>query len=787
MGACVESDLLGQDWLAFWKSRDREDAETALAEAWSGRVGRCAGVAPTLRGEMRHWETLLAPVPHEDGTVSQVCAITRDVSAAYHAARELEIEQRRNSALVRAVSQIVWRAKADHKIGGREDWFHFCGLDDAGHVDFDWMSAVHPDDVEAVRTSVRSGVSQGDAYEITYRLRHRSKTWRWVTDRAVPIRDDAGTLVEWVGLIVDIDDQVQRDIALTTSEERLRLCVQAGQVGVWDRDLLTGTVRWSDEMKAMLGLPRETVVVDGLLAAHLDPDDLTRVHRLVDWREPWTSDEVRVTVRIRRHDTGEMRWIAVAGRTFRDQAGRELRRLGTWQDVTDTVLAERKLWHVANHDALTGLANRNLFHSVLDAAVKAVAETGTPFTLLVLDVDELKTVNDTLGHAVGDLILKEVARRLVDHCPPGATSVRLGSDEFAVLLPKLGAAATALKHAEHLAAVLAQPIATADGELRCAVSLGVAICPSGGCAPGDALRNADLALNAAKKIRDGRPSLFTAEMASALLHRAASMRRIEDALNRGAVVPFYQPKIDIATGRIDGFEALLRWHDGDEWRGPGEIADAFDHPRLAPLLGERILAEVTADLRRWRQASLPVGRIAFNMSAVEFQSTDVSARLLSRLAAAGLEPQDLELEVTESVVLGARGTSVETTLRALSQAGLSVALDDFGTGYASLTHLRQYPFDWLKIERSFVRDMECDKDAVAIVASVIGLAHGLGRRVVAEGVETWAQLQALKANGCDVAQGFLISKAIPAARVPHFVSTWSGFREDASSSLPAAS
>ena len=290
--------------------------------------------------------------------------------------------------------------------------------------------------------------------------------------------------------------------------------------------------------------------------------------------------------------------------------------------------------------------------------------------------------------------------------------------------------------------------------------------------PASLLKNADIALYAAKKAGRGRSAAFVSTMRDAMHRHVAVLRLARDALVRDAVMPFYQPKVCLLTGDVVGFEALLRWTDENGVQPPAAIQAAFDDPDLSVQLGSRMLDRVTVDMRTWSAASVRFGRVALNVAAPEFHGTRYAEHILGSLAAAKLRPDQFEVEVTEGVLLDDGTATIATALRALHDVGVAIALDDFGTGYASLTHLKAFPVSWLKIDRSFVSKLEQDDDAAAIVRAVIGLAHSIGVKVVAEGVETQAQSDFLTTAGCDVGQGYLFAKPMAGRLVADFLSNW---------------
>jgi diguanylate cyclase (GGDEF)-like protein len=507
----------------------------------------------------------------------------------------------------------------------------------------------------------------------------------------------------------------------------------------------------------LFGLPRD-VIVPGMKYS-----DLTR---LVGSRGNVDPADVAVIA---------ARRMALAGQTVRSSSIWELSdgraftvthqpMPGGWvttcEDITERRAAEIRIQHLAHHDALTGLPNRVLFRQELEHALAYVRRGGL-LALHCLDLDQFKAVNDTLGHPIGDLLLREVAQRLGESSRETDTVARLGGDEFAIVQTAIESPLDATTLADRLIELMEAPFVIDGHQIVIGTSIGIALAPQDGVDADQLLKGADLALYRAKADGRGTFRLFQAEMDAAVQARRLLELDLRLALPAGQLELFYQPQMDVLCRRVAGCEALLRWHHPVKGLiPPDQFIPLAEETGLIIPIGEWVLRRACAAAVQWPDDL----RVAVNLSAVQFKSPHLVAAVVGALRESGLHASRLELEITETVMLRDTDATL-ATLHQLRELGVQIAMDDFGTGYSSLSYLRRFPFDRIKIDQSFVRELGKQEDCSAIVRAVIALGRDLGIAITAEGVESRQQVEALERAGCDELQGYLFSRPVPEAVV----------------------
>ena len=424
-------------------------------------------------------------------------------------------------------------------------------------------------------------------------------------------------------------------------------------------------------------------------------------------------------------------------------------------------LMQRLAWQ-AERDHLTGLWNRRAMEEKLGSALHDVQHEGGRFIFCYIDLDRFKLVNDTLGHVTGDLLLKQVAERLTASLRPSDTVARLSGDEFAVILPELSSPQNAGYVAQKILRALAAPYDLDGNEVFVTVSIGITLYPTDSDDIETLIRDADAAMYGAKAAGRNNYQYYTESMNARAAEKLQLETRIRRAVERREFVLHYQPKIDIASGRVSGLEALLRWQSPDQGLvSPAQFIPLLEETGLIVPVGEWVARAACMQIRAWRDAGINPVPVAINLSARQLRQPGFSEVMSQALAASGIEPQLIQIEITESSLMENPEEAI-VVLEQLAALGIQLAADDFGTGYSSLSYLKRFPLDALKIDRSFVRDITIDADDAVIARTVITLAHSLGLKVVAEGVETEEQLAFLGENRCDEAQGYLFAKPVPA-------------------------
>jgi diguanylate cyclase (GGDEF)-like protein/PAS domain S-box-containing protein len=574
--------------------------------------------------------------------------------------------------------------------------------------------------------------------------------------------------VEWRTIeLLEANSQLRR------AEEKYRAIFEDAVVGIFQITPEGRPLSANRALARMHGFdtPEQLLAEISDVGAQLfvHPEQMQEMREAVEREGLVRSAEVEVY-----HKNGSKRWALVNMRAVRDAAGKVVLEEGTVEDITDRKQAEERVEFLAYYDALTGLPNRRLLQDRLGNALASANRRDEKVALLFLDLDRFKIINDSLGHSVGDLLLQEVAERLKKVLRAQDTVARIGGDEFLIVLSGIKDAPDAAVAAEHIMDAMTPEFVVQGHSLSVSCSMGLSVFPEHGADVETLIKNADAAMYSAKDRGRHNYRFFTDDMNAQVVERLTIENALRMALERQELSLVYQPQVEIASGKIIGLEALMRWqHPELGIVPPDKFIRVAENSGLILRMGEWALRTACLQTRKWQDEGMPEVRIAVNVSALQFRQDGFREVIGKVLSETRLPSRCLELEITESLLLS-NADVMFFVLQDLKKMGLKLAIDDFGTGYSSLSYLRHFPVSKLKIDRSFVRDLAVNPDDTAITKAIISMAKGLNLKVIAEGVENDLQMSFLRAHGCDEIQGYFFSRPLPAEEVPELLRKHAG-------------
>jgi diguanylate cyclase (GGDEF)-like protein/PAS domain S-box-containing protein len=689
----------------------------------------------------------------EEGRPSHLIGIIQDITERKRSEEQVKASEERLRRLVETTHVVPWT------FDPHEQRYTYVGPQIEKIVGYAaeqwcegslWRERLHPDDRAVALQALRG---RGEDREVEFRFQAADGHWVWLREMIsrVPRQDGPDTLQ---GFLMDVTDQKR-------AAEQLRLAAEVFQssgeaIVISDAQLRIVTV--NPAFTAITGYtPQEAEgrtpydLSRGVRSPEHDRDLLNEVQRCGYWQgEVWDR---------RKSGDSYPKWLTLSA--VRDVNGRIANYIEIFSDISERKEREERVRHLAHHDALTGLPNRALLTDRITQAIAMAHRNESLAAVMFLDLDRFKNVNDSLGHSVGDKLLQEVAARLKAQMRASDTVSRLGGDEFVILMPDAADQAAIAVFARKVLDAVGRPYSIDGHELVSTPSLGISVFPGDGQDVETLLRNADAAMYHAKESGRNNYQFFTQDMNARALERLSLERSLRRALERDELRLHYQPQYDLASGRMIGVEALIRWEHPEEGLiSPARFMPFAEETGLILPIGAWVLERACWQNRQWQDAGLPALRMSVNISALQFRQPGFADTVRHALQMSGLDASYLELEVTESVIMH-DAQRVTAALAELKRMGLELAIDDFGTGYSSLSYLKRFPIDRLKIDQSFVRDIPSDVEDAAIISAIIGLTRNLGLRTIAEGVETSEQLEFLRAQGCDEVQGFLLSRPVP--------------------------
>ncbi len=754
------SELLGPTGTGHVVAQDRQTVKDAFQRVL---VHAGASTEVTFRihradGEQRWVETSIVNLL-DDPDVNGVVTIHHDITDRRRAEDQLRASERRFRKLVQHSSDITLVIDREYRL----TWVSPAVQSVLGHdpdslVGMEAKALIHPDDVDQARMRMLA-VRAGDRIHgsLAARVAHADGSWRHVGVMATDLTEDPDV----GGLLLNVRDITGR-VEAQQASDRLGRIIEATSDLVAIAEPGSGLTYLNAATRQFFGLGADDDATSLQLSGHVPA-----------WvRHTWRS-EVLPTLEAEGRWSGEMAAFDHTGRTVplsaafnchRGQDGSIEVISAIARDMSAQKEFEAQLEHQATHDPLTGLPNRALLLDRLSMALARSTRSGRTVAILFLDLDHFKVVNDSLGHGYGDQLLVRIAERLSESLRPGDTVARFGGDEFIVLCEDLEDPAEATSISERVATAVSSPAALHDTEVFITASIGIAVAHSTDVDPEHLLRDADAAMYQAKDKGRSRTEVFDARLRTRAVDRLELENALRRAIDRDELTVRYQPKVALASGKIVGFEALIRWdHPRRGLLEPADFLAIAEETRLIVPIGNWVARQACGVLARVQALTGSAEMMAcINLSARQLPHPRLAEDFAEILDETGVDPGAVVLEITESVLMDDVALS-QVTLERLKGLGLLIAVDDFGTGYSSLAYLRRFPVDLLKVDRTFVDGLGTDPSDSAIVAAVVSLAHTLGLRAIAEGVETAEQLAELRRLGCDMAQGFLLSRPVPEA------------------------
>ncbi|TNC96337.1 MAG: PAS/PAC sensor-containing diguanylate cyclase/phosphodiesterase [Gallionellaceae bacterium] len=680
--------------------------------------------------------------------------LSRDVTERIHIKTQLADSRNLLKTVIdTAPMRIFWKDRNSRYLGCNPAFAKDAGLTDAedivGKTDYqlDWKKQA-----DLYRTDDRMVMELGIP-KLSYEEPQTTPDGRtiWLRTSKVPLRNGGNEAIGVLGVYEDITEHKQAKAALQRSDANLKRAQAVSEVGSWYLDIASNRLECSDEAYRIFGFPRQHAVDWDVFVSTLHPDDKDRV--LDAWNKAVAGSQYDIEHRI----------VGGGG-----AQGRALFGIGTTQDITERKLAEDRIQYLANFDTLTGLPNRHQAEDHIKYALELAKRRNEHLALVFLDLDRFKDINDTLGHSIGDALLIQLAKRLRSSLREEDTVSRLGGDEFIAMFPGVDASGVT-QVVNKLLDVIAKPYQVEQYELNITASIGIALYPEDGTDMESLSRNADTAMYRAKQEGQNGYRFFTAEMQVRSARKMQLANALRHALDRKQLQLVYQPQLSMHAGSVIGAEALLRWqHPELGTISPAEFIPVAEDSGMIIQIGEWVLRQAVRQAKTWMEKGISPLIMAVNLSAIQFRQPGLPDMVSRIMNEEGLPPEYLELELTEGVAMHDPQSAI-TMINELHDRGIRMSVDDFGTGYSSLSYLKKFKVYKLKIDQSFVRDINTDPEDKAIVGAIISMAKSLGLKTIAEGVETEGQLAFLREQGCDEVQGYYYSKPLPVEQFEAFV------------------
>lgn len=707
----------------------------------------------------------------EKGEVLEIIGLGRDITE--ERAKELDSIQTANRlAEAQRVAKIgSWEIDLESSsIWWSEESYRIFGMQktDKSKVDFEgFLAAIFAEDRDLVRTTYERTVNERLPFDVCYRIALEDQSIKYVHALGEHLYDETGKPLRSLGTVRDVTQQIDREIKLQKIEAEARELQEYNDHVVQNSPMFIVALHPNGEVKYVndagcniSGFSRQELVSKNFDEVIFPGEYYEQVKGL--------DSENRIRRRMTDCETticrkdGQQRTISWTSVNRFDDLGKVKEVINVGVDVTTLKKSQQELEHLVHYDPLTALPNRYFLSLQLKLEIDSATNNGKPGALICVDIDKLKDINETAGHAIGDELLKRVATRLKRCMREEDTVARLSGDEFAILITDIEDLADVSHVVDKIKSAFCEKFETSSGEYTLNSSLGVSLFPKDGETVEELLKNADIAVRSAKDKGGDIEAYYTPELNTTTSRRIWLEKNLRNALEREELVLYFQPQVSLADGTLIGAETLLRWlHPEEGIISPGEFIPIAESSGLIIPIGDWVLNKACMQARAWADRGLSLNHLAVNVAGPQITRGDLVASCERALSASGLMPSVLELEVTEGFIMNDAENSIDI-LRRLQDLGIPMSIDDFGTGYSSLAYLKRLPIDKIKVDRSFIKDIPADKDDMAITKTIIALGENLGLKVIAEGVETEEQREFLLSLGCEFAQGFLFYKPMPA-------------------------
>jgi diguanylate cyclase (GGDEF)-like protein/PAS domain S-box-containing protein len=750
---CVSNDCLNDERTRFWREQIEGVAAGAAVPIFRG--GCPAGILFFFSGEKRAFDDeIIALLERMAQNISFALKIFEHETERDRAEQALRESEEKHRAILESMAEPYYQVDLKGNLVLINT--AFCQL--LGYSEHELLGMNNRD-----YQSPKVAASVFKTFNDVYRTGKPTMGYDWamvrkdgskvlVESSVHLIKDAHGQPIGFRGMLRDVTARRQSEQALRESEERFRSLTELSSDWYWEQDREFRFIRLEGRGKATfenyLGKTTEEIgfdVVDGGSEAYRGPQEAHKPYR-----------DVVISYALR----GQERYISVSGEPMFDDRARFTGYRGVARDITDSKRAERRIQYLATHDELTGIPNRAKFSRTLNLAIESARHHDGKFAVLFVDLDRFKTINDSLGHAFGDTLLKETAARLTQVFRSDEVVARLGGDEFVVLVEGVTEVEQVKAVASEILTAVVKPIDLMGQECQVTASIGISMYPADGRDEQSLMKNADIAMYRAKDEGKNNYRFYSRDIIGRAIERLMLETGLRHALERNEFFLHYQPKQNLATGQITGVEALLRWNHPELGNlSPSQFIPLAEDTGLIVPIGKWVLETACAQNMAWQREGLPPITVAVNLSARQFADENLLKNITTALQETGLAPELLELEITESMVMQNAEQAIKL-LVAIKQMGVRLAVDDFGTGYSSMAYLKRFPIDTLKIDSSFIREIPKNAEDNAIAEAIISMGKALGLTVVAEGIETPEQEMFLRNHGCDETQGYFFSRPV---------------------------